>query len=302
MSFLTGLLRSGARLLRRSQEDHWSFLFSQIAVYSFVVALVTGVFLFIFFKPSMTGVVYHGSYHELSGVRMSEAYKSVLEISFDVRGGLLMRQIHHWAALTFVAAVCVQLLRLYFTAAFRRPRSLHWLIWVTLLLLGMAVGWTGTILPDDMLSSGSLDVLQGVLESIPVVGTHLMLGVFGGAAPGHRIIPRLYWLHVLLPAAMVGLFVLRRRLVRRHGHPRFPGPAGSGRAGIPSRTPRRPPLWRWSSPPAGCSRSWERSRRSARSGCTGPTSRGRSRPERHPTGTWASWTARCALCQVGRSG
>ena len=231
MSFLTGLLRSGARPLRRSQADHWSFLFSQIAVYSFVVALVTGVFLFIFFKPSMTGVVYHGSYHELSGVRMSEAYKSVLEISFDVRGGLLMRQIHHWAALTFVAAVCVQLLRLYFAAAFRRPRSLHWLIWVTLLLLGMAVGWTGTILPDDMLSSGSLDVLQGVLESIPVVGTHLMLGVFGGAAPGHRIIPRLYWLHVLLPAAMVGLFVLRRRLVRRHGHPRFPGPAGSGRPG-----------------------------------------------------------------------
>ena len=229
MSFLTGLLRSGARPLRRSQADHWSFLFSQIAVYSFVVALVTGVFLFIFFKPSMTGVIYHGSYHKLSGVRMSEAYKSALEISFDVRGGLLMRQIHHWAALIFVAAVCVQLLRLYFTAAFRRPRRLHWLIWVTLLLLGMAVGWTGTILPDDMLSSGSLDVLQGVLESIPVAGTHLMLGVFGGTVPGHRIIPRLYWLHVLLPAAMVGLFVLRRRLVRRHGHPRFPGPAGSGR-------------------------------------------------------------------------
>ena len=229
MSFLTGLLRSGARPLRRSQADHWSFLFSQIAVYSFVVALVTGVFLFIFFKPSMTGVIYHGSYHKLSGVRMSEAYKSALEISFDVRGGLLMRQIHHWAALIFVAAVCVQLLRLYFTAAFRRPRRLHWLIWVTLLLLGMAVGWTGTILPDDMLSSGSLDVLQGVLESIPVAGTHLMLGVFGGTVPGHRIIPRLSWLHVLLPAAMVGLFVLRRRLVRRHGHPRFPGPAGSGR-------------------------------------------------------------------------
>ena len=102
---------------------------------------------------------------------------------------------------------------------------------MTLLLLGMAVGWTGTILPDDMPSSGSLDVLQGVLESIPVAGTHLMLGVFGGTVPGHRIIPRLYWLHVLLPAAMVGLFVLRHRLVRRHGHPRFPGPAGSGRLG-----------------------------------------------------------------------
>jgi ubiquinol-cytochrome c reductase cytochrome b subunit len=231
-SFLTGLLRSGARPLRRSQADHWSFLFSQIAVYSFVVACVSGVFLVFFFKPSMTGVTYHGSYHELNGVRMSEAYKSTLDISFDVRGGLLMRQIHHWSALIFVAAVCLQLLRLFFTGAFRRPRWLNWLIWVTLLLLGMAEGWTGTILPDDMLSSGSLDVLRGVLESIPVAGTHLMLWVFGGDVPGHRIIPRLYWLHVLLPVAIAGLFVLRRWLARQHGHPRFPGAAaGSGRLG-----------------------------------------------------------------------
>ena len=131
MSLLTGLLRSGARLLRRSQADHWSFLFSQIAVYSFVVAFVTGVFLVVFFKPGMTGVTYHGSYHELNGVQMSQAYKSTLDISFDVRGGLLMRQIHHWAALIFVAAVCLQLLRLFFTGAFRRPRGLNWLIWVT---------------------------------------------------------------------------------------------------------------------------------------------------------------------------
>ncbi len=230
-SFLTGLLRSGARPLRRSQADHWSFLFSQIAVYSFVVACVSGVFLVFFFKPSMTGVIYHGSYHELNGVRMSQAYTLTLDISFDVRGGLLMRQIHHWAALMFVAAVCLTLLRLFLTAAFRRPRWLNWLIWVTLLPLGMAAGWSGGILPDDMFSGGSLGLLQGVLESVPLVGGHLTLWVFGGDVPGHRIIPRLYWLHVLLPVAMAGLFVLRRWLARRHGHTRFPGPAGSGQPG-----------------------------------------------------------------------
>ena len=166
MSLLTGLLRSGgtqtvARLLRRSQADHWSFLFGQIAVYSFAVAVVTGVFLAVFFEPSMTGVTYHGSYHALNGVQMSQAYKSALHISFDVRGGLLMRQIHHWAALIFVAAVCLQLLRLFFTGAFRRPGGLNWLIWVSLLVLGMAVGWTGGILPNDIMSGGSLGVLQG---------------------------------------------------------------------------------------------------------------------------------------------
>ncbi|HEY7361654.1 MAG TPA: cytochrome b N-terminal domain-containing protein, partial [Streptosporangiaceae bacterium] len=236
MSLLTGPLRSGgartaARLLRRSQADHWSFLFSQIAVYTFALALVTGVFLAVFFKPSMTGVTYHGSYHALGGVRMSQAYASTLHISFDVRGGLLMRQIHHWAALIFVAAVCLQLLRLFFTGAFRRPRALNWLIWVTLLVLGIAAGWTGGILPDDTMSGGSLGVLQGVLESIPVVGTHLMLWVFGGDVPGQHIIPRLFWVHALLPVAMAGLFVLRHWLVRRHGHTRFAAPAGSGRLG-----------------------------------------------------------------------
>jgi ubiquinol-cytochrome c reductase cytochrome b subunit len=204
-----------ARLLRRSQADHWSFLFSQIAVYTFALALVTGAFLAVFFKPSMTGVTYHGSYHALDGVRMSQAYASTLHISFDVRGGLLMRQIHHWAALIFVAAVCLQLLRLFFTGAFRRPRGLNWLIWVALLVLGIAAGWTGGILPDDTMSGGSLGVLQGVLESIPVVGTHLMLWVFGGDVPGQHIIPRLFWVHALLPVVMAGLFVLRPGSLRR---------------------------------------------------------------------------------------
>jgi ubiquinol-cytochrome c reductase cytochrome b subunit len=226
-----------ARLVRRSQADHWSFLFSQIAVYSFAVAVVTGVLLAVFFKPSMTGVIYHGSYQPLNGVQMSQAYESTLHISFDVRGGLLMRQIHHWAALIFVAAVCLQLLRLFFTGAFRRPRVLNWLIWVTLLVLGIAVGWTGGILPNDMMSGGSLGVLQAVLESIPVVGTRLMLWVFGGDVPGHDIIPRLFWVHALLPVAMAGLFALRRRLVRRHGHTRFAGPPGSGRLGSLQRAP-----------------------------------------------------------------
>ena len=236
-SFLGGLLRSGrtrsdAWARRRGRSDRWSSLFSEIAVYSFVVALVTGVFLAFFFKPGMTGVVYHGSYHALDGARMSEAYRSTLGISFDVRGGLLMRQIHHWAALIFVAAVCLKLLRRFLTGAFRRPRRLNWLIWVTLLVLGMVVGLTGTILPDDMLSGGSLALLQGVLESIPVVGTHLTLWLFGGDVPGHHIIPRLYWLHVLfLPVAMTGLFALRRRPAWRYRRTRLPGAAGSGRLG-----------------------------------------------------------------------
>lgn len=212
------------------RADSWSLLFAEIALYTFVVLVITGMFLAAFYKPDMRRVGYDGSYRPLRGVPVSKAYDSAMRLSFDVRGGLLMRQIHHWAALVFIAAVCFLLMRLFFTGAFRRPRGLSWLIWVSLLPLGMVAGWTGTILPDDMLSGGSLGLLQGVLQSIPVAGTRLTLWVFGGAIPGHQIIARMYWLHVaVLPAAMAGLFVLLRRLERRHGHASVPDPAGRGR-------------------------------------------------------------------------
>ena len=217
------------RWWRFARADRWSLMFGEIALYTFVVLAATGVYLAVFFDPAMKRVAYHGSYAPLRGVPVSKAYESTLHLSFDVRGGLLMRQIHHWAALIFVAAVCLVLLRLLFTGAFRRPRGLTWLIWVTLLALGMAAGWTGTILPDDMLSGGGLALLQGVLQSIPVVGTHLTLWLFGGDVPGHQIIPRLYWVHVLLvPAAMAVLFALARLLARRRRHTRIPGRAGAG--------------------------------------------------------------------------
>jgi ubiquinol-cytochrome c reductase cytochrome b subunit len=197
------------RLYRQSRADRWSSMFGQIAAYSFVVTAITGMFLLFYFTPSMTAVTYHGSYRKLDGVPMSEAYRSTLDLSFDVRGGLLMRQIHHWAALLFIAAVCAYLLRLYFTGAFRRRRWLDWLIWVTMLPLGMAAGLSGTILPDDGLSGGSLDVLQGITMSVPVIGGHLALWIFGGDFPGHAIIARTYWVHVaVVPAVMVGLFGL----------------------------------------------------------------------------------------------
>jgi quinol---cytochrome-c reductase cytochrome b subunit len=227
--------RSSEAWLRQARSGRWPFLFAEIALYDLVVLAATGVYLAVFFNPSMTRVIYHGSYRPLRGVPVSQAYESALHISFDMPGGLLIRQIHQWAAVIFVAAVCLQLLQLFFTGAFRRPRRLHWLIWVTLLPLGMVEGWIGTILPDDMLSGGSLSLLQAVLQSIPVVGTHLMLWVFGGGVPGQQIIPRMYWLHFLvLPLVMIGLLILARRSARRTGligQPGQPGPPGSGRRG-----------------------------------------------------------------------
>ena len=202
------------RLVRSDPDDRWASVFGRIAVYSFLVSLVTGILLLPFFQSGMTPVVYHGSYRKLDGLTMSPAYLSTLNISFDVHGGLLIRQVHHWSADLFVAAVCLRLIRVFFRGRLRLP---DWLIWVSLLLAGMLAGLSGTILPDDMLSGGSLSVLTGVILSVPVVGTHVATLIFGGSFPGHVIIPRAYWVHILVLPVVLGSLLL---LSYRRGRPR----------------------------------------------------------------------------------
>ena len=204
----TGTRRLVRDTLRRDPDDRWAAAFGLMAGYSFAVAAVSGVLLLPFFRPSMATVVYHGSYPELDGVPMSQAFRSVLAISFDVKGGLLIRQVHHWSADVFVAAICLRLLRAFFRGRFAGRARRDWLIWVTLLPLGMLTAYTGTLLPDDGLSGGSLSVITGVLLSVPVIGTHLVFWIFGGAPPGHQIISRDYWVHILVFPALVGALLL----------------------------------------------------------------------------------------------
>src|SRR6266702_3569319 len=211
-------------LFRKIFPDHWTFLLGEIALYSFIILLLTGTFLTFWFQPSMTGVVYHGSYKALNGVRMSEAYESTLNISFDVRGGLLMRQIHHWAADLFMAAILVHMLRIFFTGAYRKPREVNWLIGITMLTLGLLEGLFGYSLPDDLLSGAGLRILEGVIQSVPLVGTYLAFFLFGGAFPGHDIVPRLYILHVLLiPGLLLALITAPLFIMWHQKHTQMPG-------------------------------------------------------------------------------
>lgn len=166
-----GLARMGKENLRKVFPDHWSFLLGEIALYSFVVLLLTGVFLTIWFKPSMAEVDYTGPYQLLKGTPMSEAFASTLDLSFEVRGGLLIRQIHHWAAILFVAAATVHMLRIFFTGAFRKPREINWLIGLGLFMLAMVEGFAGYSLPDDLLSGTGLRFADGLMRAIPLVGT-----------------------------------------------------------------------------------------------------------------------------------
>ncbi|MBU2073978.1 MAG: ubiquinol-cytochrome c reductase cytochrome b subunit [Actinobacteria bacterium] len=211
--------------LRKVFPDHWSFMLGEIALWSFVVLLLTGVFLTLWYHPSMAEVVYDGSYDPLRGVLMSDAMASTVDISFDVRGGLLMRQMHHWAAMTFIASMMVHLLRVYFTGAYRKPRELNWVIGSLLLLLGTLEGFTGYSLPDDLLSGTGIRAADGFMKSMPVVGSYMSFFLFGGEFPGEQIIPRLYTVHVLLiPGILLALIGAHMLLLVYHKHTQWPGP------------------------------------------------------------------------------
>jgi len=210
---------------RKIFPDHWSFMFGEVALYTFVILLISGTFLTFFFDPSMAETHYDGSYNPLRGVEMSVAYASSLDISFDVRGGLFMRQVHHWSALLFVASVSVHMLRVFFTGAFRKPRELNWVVGGVLLVLSMAAGFTGYSLPDDLLSGNGLRIIDGVIKAIPVVGTYISAFLFGGEFPGNAIIGRLYMLHIMLVPALILLMVaIHLFMVVVHKHTQYPGP------------------------------------------------------------------------------
>jgi ubiquinol-cytochrome c reductase cytochrome b subunit len=204
---------------------HWSFLLGEVALYSFIILLLSGVYLTLFFDPSMQEVTYQGAYANLRGVPMSRAFATSLDLSFEVRGGLFVRQLHHWAALIFIAAMMVHMLRIFFTGAFRRPREANWVIGALLLILGMFEGFFGYSLPDDLLSgTGIRATLSGIVLSLPVVGTWLHWALFGGEFPGDVIIPRLYTIHILLlPGIMLALVGVHLALVWYQKHTQFPG-------------------------------------------------------------------------------
>ncbi|GAA1482848.1 ubiquinol-cytochrome c reductase cytochrome b subunit [Gordonia sinesedis] len=214
------------RQLNKVFPSHWSFMLGEVALYSFIVLLISGVYLTLFFDPSMSEVIYEGSYQPLNGVMMTRAYETTLDISFEVRGGLFVRQIHHWAALLFAASIILHMCRIFFTGAFRRPREANWIIGCLLLVLAMFEGFFGYSLPDDLLSgTGVRAAMSGIVLGIPLVGTWIHWALFGGMFPGDIIIPRLYVLHILLfPGIILALIGAHLALVWYQKHTQFPGP------------------------------------------------------------------------------
>lgn len=231
-----GLAKWVRHALNHVFPDHWSFMLGEIALYSFLLLIVTGAYLAMFFNASSAGVIYHGSYAPLDGIKMSAAYRSVLHISFDVRAGLLIRQMHHWASLIFVAAIVAHLLRIFFTGAYRRPREINWVIGLTLLLLAIFNGYCGYSLLDDELSGIGLRIGYSIALSVPVIGPWFTFIFFGGTYPTKALLPRLYALHIfIVPALLAALIGVHLAIIWRQLHTNYPGPGRTERTIVGSR-------------------------------------------------------------------
>ncbi len=211
------------KALRYLFPDHWSFLLGEIALYAFVVLILTGVYLALFFEPSVAKTVYHGPYAPLRGREMSEAYKSVVEISLTYKAGLLIRQTHHWAADVFIASIVIHMMRVFFTGAYRKPRELTWLIGLLLLFTSLLEGYLGYSLVDDLLSGIGLAIGYGVLLSVPLIGGPLGTLIFGAAFPGKALFEsRMYIAHVfLIPGLLAVLIGAHLALVAARHHTQF---------------------------------------------------------------------------------
>jgi ubiquinol-cytochrome c reductase cytochrome b subunit len=232
----------GAPFLRKALRylfpDHWSFLLGEVALYSFVVLVGTGIYLTLFFDPSTATTHYHGEYRPLRGFEMTQAYRSVMDISFKVKAGLLIRQTHHWAADVFVVAIVLHLLRIFFTGAFRKPRDLTYYLGLTMLALALLEGYLGYSLVDDLLSGMGLAIGYSVVMSVPIVGANLAELVWGGPFPGEPAFwSRMYVAHVFLfPTLIAILLTAHLVLVAARHHTQFRGPRKTERTvvGVPT--------------------------------------------------------------------
>jgi len=234
------------KMLRYAFPDHWSFLLGEVALYTFVILVLTGTYLALFFTDSRTPVTYHGTYRPLQGQEMSEAYRSVLDISTNVRAGLLIRQTHHWAADVFIATIFLHLLRIFFTGAYRKPRELTYVIGLLTLIVALVEGYLGYSLVDDLLSGMGLAIGNAVAISIPFIGGNLGEWIWHGPFPGtNAFFARMYIAHVfLIPALIAMLLGAHLGLVALKHHTQFrAGPRQSERklVGVPTfpgQTPR----------------------------------------------------------------
>ncbi|MEF8822179.1 MAG: cytochrome bc complex cytochrome b subunit [Halovenus sp.] len=235
-------LEGGRSILGKAFPAEDSFLLGEVALFCFVLLVLSGMFLGFFYEPSISNVEYEGSVAEYQGEEMPESYVSVLNITYDVPFGMLLRRMHHWAAHLMVASMALHMLRVFFTGAYRNPRELNWVVGTALAGATMFAAYTGYALPFDEFASTAVGIGYNVALSIPIIGETVANIAFGGSFPSSATIPRFYFLHILvLPLVIAGLIGVHMAILVRQKHTEAQRdedvmPAGPTRAAVDRRT------------------------------------------------------------------
>ncbi|MFC7076286.1 cytochrome b [Haloarcula halophila] len=213
----------GQQFLGKAFPAEDSFLLGEVALFCFLLLVLSGIFLGFFFEPSTSAVEYDGSVEKFQGQEMPEAFVSVLHITYDVPFGMFIRRLHHWAAHLFVASIGLHMLRVFFTGAYRNPREPNWIVGTGLAALSMGAAYTGYALPFDEFAATATSIGYNLTISVPLLGDFLGQVVFGGEFPSSATIPRLYFLHVLvIPMAIAGGLALHMWILIRQKHTEAP--------------------------------------------------------------------------------
>lgn len=206
-----GLARFAEKFLRKAFPVHSTFFLGEIVLFSFVLLVLTGVFLALMYEPSTLHVEYKGGH-------APAAYVSVMKIN-EAPFGLIIRRMHHWAAHLMIAAAILHMLRVFFTGAYRNPRELNWIVGVLLLAFTMVAAFVGYVLPFDQFSVTATKIGYGIARSVPWVGNYLADFIFAGRFPSPGSVPRFYALHVMLfPLMLLGLIGLHLLMVLKQKH------------------------------------------------------------------------------------
>jgi quinol-cytochrome oxidoreductase complex cytochrome b subunit len=182
-------------------DSNWFHTLGSATLTAFLVQLVTGVILAMYYKPEP-----------------KTAYASIQHITNDITLGWLVRGMHKWGASVFIILMFFHMARVFLFGAYKYPRELNWIIGVLLLVVGMTEGFTGYLLPWDQTSYWATVVGINLNGTAPFLGPHIAQFLRGGAEIGPDTLARFYSMHMLLiPGAIISLIGLHLYLVVRLG-------------------------------------------------------------------------------------
>ena len=209
-------VRFRAKYLRKPFPVHSSFFLGEIALFSFILLVLTGIFLAFSYEPSTELV-------KVGGKDLPGAYASVVQ-NDQTPFGLIARQIHHWSAHIMIAAILIHLLRIFFTGLYKKPREINWVVGVMLLGLTVFAAFSGYLLPFDQFAVTATGIGYNIARSVPWIGQAIADFVFAGKFPSAAMIPRFFTYHVvLLPLMLIMLIALHLLIMfkQKHGQPAY---------------------------------------------------------------------------------